>query len=133
MNSSQHNSLRCKGKIIIPAGRHPWPHEMRVAEILSNNGYKVEFLKETSIQTADIKLNGKEYEIKSPFTNKPDKIERNIKRGLKQSKNIIIDSYRIKEMKDADVKRFLTKKAKEQNQIKSMLFITKKGTIIDIK
>ncbi|MDO4612033.1 MAG: hypothetical protein Q4B29_01050 [Candidatus Saccharibacteria bacterium] len=56
-----------KGRIIIPAGRRPWPHELRVADVLATAGHKVEFLTETNnLPTADIKLDGVEYEIKSP-------------------------------------------------------------------
>lgn len=121
-----------KGKIIIPAGRKPWPHEMRVANILAQAGNNVKFLAESTIVTADILLNGVEFEIKSPFTNKPDKLERNIKRGLKQSKNIIIDSSRIKGMRDGVVKQFLIRKVREQRQIGKLILITKRGEIIDI-
>ena len=91
------------------------------------------FLSESHYSTADILLDGVEYEIKSPITNKPDKLERNIKRALKQSKNIIIDSSRIKGMRDDNLRRFLVKKARQQKQIGRLLLITKRGRIIDIK
>ncbi len=122
-----------RGRIIIPGGRKPWPHELRIANILAMAGHNIEFLSESNISTADILLDGVEYEIKSPLTNKPDKLERNIKRGLKQSKNIIFDSSRIKNMRDDNLRRFLTKKAKEQKQIGELVLITKRGQIIDIK
>ena len=51
------------GKIIIPAGRKPWPHEMRVASILAKVGFTVEFIQESTIRSADILLNGVEFEI----------------------------------------------------------------------
>ena len=127
------NSSKQRGKIIIPAGRKPWPHELRIANILAMAGHNVEFLSESNINTADTLLDGNEYEMKSPFTNRPDKLERNIKRGLKQSKNIIFDSSRIKNMRDDNLRRFLIRKAKEQRQIGELIFITKRGQIIDIK
>ena len=127
------NHLKQKGKIIIPAGRKPWPHELRVANILAMAGHNIEFLPESNISTSDILLDGIEYEMKSPFTNKPDKLERNIKRGLRQSKNIILDSSRIKNMRDDNLRRFLVRKAKEQKQIGELILITKRGQIIDIK
>lgn len=120
------------GKIIIPAGRKPWPHEMRVASILAKAGFTVEFIQESTIRSADILLNGVEFEIKSPFTSKLDKIERNIKRGLKQSNSIIIDSSRIKNMKDSVLLSFLIRKLKEQKQIDKLILITKRGEIVDI-
>ena len=122
-----------RGRIIIPGGRKPWPHELRIASILAMAGHNIEFLPESNISTADVLLDGVEYEMKSPFTNKPDKLERNIKRGLKQSKNIIFYSSRIKNMRDDNLRQFLTKKAKEQKQIGELIFITKRGQIIDIK
>ena len=127
------NSSSQKGKIIIPAGRKPWPHELRIANILAMAGHNIEFLPESNIRTADILLDGVEYEMKSPLTNKPDKLERNIKRGLKQAKNIVFDSSRIKNMRDDNLRRFLIKKASEQKQIGELIFITKRGQIIDIK
>lgn len=127
------NIPRQRGKIIIPAGHKPWQHELRVANILAMAGHNIEFLPESNINTADILLDGIEYEIKSPFTNKPDKLERNIKRGLKQSKNIIFDSSRIKNMRDDNLRRFLVRKTKEQKQIGELILITKRGQIIDIK
>ncbi|MBR3115626.1 hypothetical protein IKF30_00135 [Candidatus Saccharibacteria bacterium] len=127
------NHSKQKGKIVIPAGRQPWPHELRVANTLAMAGHNIEFLPESNISAADILLDGIEYEIKSPFTNKPDKLERNIKRGLRQSKNIIFDSSRIKNMRDDNLRRFLVKKAKEQKQIGELILIAKRGQIIDIK
>ena len=78
-------------------------------------------------------MDGVEYEIKSPLTSKPDKLERVIKRALKQSRNIIYDSSRIKNLRDDDLRRFLSHKAKQQPQIGKLILITKRGQIIDIK
>ena len=101
------------GRIIIPANRKPWPHELRVASILAKAGFEVLFISESNIRTADITLDGVDFEIKSPITNKPDKLERNIKRGLKQSKNIIFGSYRIKNIRDDSLQCFLLNKVKK--------------------
>ena len=120
-----------KAGIFIAPKRKPWPHEIHVAEILSSAGYFVEFLEETSLHRADIKLDSVEYEIKSPETEKTSSLEQSIRTALKQCKNIIIDSSRMK-MHDTRVRSFLIKKCKEQKQIKKMLFVTKKGEIIDI-
>ena len=114
------NTMCKKGKIIIPAGVNPWPHELRVAKILADEGFRVEFLPALNSKMPDVLLNGVEYEIKSPFTNKPDKLERNIKRGLKQSKNIIMDLSRIKSIHSETVCHFLSKKSKEQKQIRRL-------------
>ena len=94
--------MKTGGKIIIPASRNPWPHEMRAAEILAKAGYCVEFLEEKTISTADILLNSIEYEIKSPKTNNVNTIEHRLKDAIRnQSCNIIIDSSRMKKCKIA--------------------------------
>lgn len=124
-----------KAKIIIPAGLNPWSHELRVANILSLAGYTVEFLPTRSTKTADILLNGIEYEIKSPLTDKANTLEHILKRTLKQSPNLIIDSSRTngKKIRDDQIRKFLVSKARQHKQIKRMIFITRKGQIIDIK
>lgn len=119
--------------IFIPVGRKIWEHERHVADILATTGHYVEFLIEQTIHTPDIRLDHViEYEIKSPESARAITIERAIKKALKQCNNLIIDSSRMKNARDASVIRFLTAQAKSRKQIKKMLFITKKGEIIDI-
>lgn len=120
-----------KQGIYIPSKRNPWPHEMHAAKIIAASGHYVEFLEETALHTPDIRLDGVEYEIKSPETSKTSSLEQTIRTALKQSPNIIIDAYRMK-MRDDHAQSFLTKKCREQKQIGRMLYITKKGEIIDI-
>lgn len=121
------------GKIIIPGDVSIWPHELRVAKILAAAGHTVEFLPTRNYKTADVLVDGVEYEIKSPMTNKTDKLERVIKRALRQSPNIIYDASRIKTMTDVNLRRFLVNKARQQPQIGRLLMITKRGEIVDIK
>lgn len=126
-------SKQRKSQIIIPAGLTHWPHELRVANILALAGHAVEFLPTGTQKTADILLDGIEYEIKSPLTNNPKKIIRNVKRALQQSQNVIIDSSRIKGMRDDVLRKLLASRAKDQKTLKRLLLITKHGQIIDIK
>ena len=123
-----------KGKIIIPDGRVPWAHEMRAAEILAADGHVVEFLPEGMIKTADILLDGVEFEVKSPLTSKINTFEHNLKRAVKQSSNIIIDASRMdcRRMPETKIKTFLIAKCRRHRQIKRMLLITKAGQIVDI-
>lgn len=120
-----------KRGVYIAPGRSPWSHELRTAKILALAGHYVEFLPESSLHTPDIRLDGVEYEIKSPETEKTSSLEQSIRTALKQCQNIIIDSSRMK-MHDNRVRNFLIKKCREQKQIKKMLFVTKRGEIIDI-
>ncbi len=121
-----------KAQIIIPAGLTPWPHELRVANILAMAGHVVEFLPPVKVKRADIKLDNTEFEIKSPITNNPKKIIRNVKRALEQSPNVIIDSARIKGMRDDILRKLLVSRAKDQKTLKRLLLVTKRGQIIDI-
>lgn len=126
---------KTEGKIIIPSGIVPWPHEMRVARILSNAGHEVEFIPKGHTKTADILLNGVEFEIKSPLTNKANSLEHILKKALKQSPNIIIDSSRMdgRKLKDKQILTFLINKVRRHREIRRLLFITKRGQIIDVK
>ena len=121
-----------KSGIFISPGRKPWPHEMRVAEILSLAGHYVEFLEEGDLRTADIKLDGIEYEIKSPESFNSNTFEHKLKDATKQSPNLIIDTSRIKKVRDLKVRSFLVNQMRKQKQIKKMIMITKHGQIIDI-
>ena len=113
-------------------GRKPWPHEMRVAEILSLAGHYVEFLEEGNLHTADIKLDGIEYEIKSPESFNSNTLEHKLKNATKQSPNLIIDTSRIKKVRDLKVRNFLVSQMQKQKQIKKIIMITKHGQIVDI-
>lgn len=120
------------GKIIIPAGVKPWPHELRTAEILAMAGYNVRFIRESNLHTADVLLNGIEFEIKSPKSANANSLEHLLKKALKQSSNIIIDTSRMKNSRDNNVKKFLISQAKSRKQIKKLIMVTKRGQIIDI-
>ena len=103
-----------------------------MANILALAGHYVEFLPENQLHTADIRLDGVEYEIKSPESFNSNTLEHKLKDATKQSPNLIIDSSRMRGIRDDKIRMFLTNQARKQKQIKKMLFITKKGQIIDI-
>ena len=126
------NKNDMRGKVVTPASANPWPHEQRVAKILALAGHYVEFIPETSIKTPDIVLDNTRYEIKSPITDNPKKITRNVKRALEKCQNVIIDSSRVKGLKDSDIQRLLINKAKDLPTLKNLIFINKRGQIIDI-
>jgi len=126
MQRSQKN-----GTFIAP-GRKIWPHELRVAEILTLAGHSIEFIKESNLHTADILLDGVEFEIKSPKTANTNSLEHLLKKALKQSPNIIIDTSRMKNSRDDNIRKFLITQAKSRKQIKRLIMVTKRGQIIDI-
>lgn len=128
------NKSNLRGNVITPATANPWPHERRIAKILALAGHAVEFIPEGNIGTADIYLDGIEFEIKSPKTSNTNTIEHRLKDAIRnQSCNIIIDSSRLKGMPDYALQKWLIGRCRVQPQIKRMLFINKRSQIIDIK
>ena len=121
-----------RGSIFIPAGRKPWPHEFRVAEILATAGHEVEFIREAKVRTADILLDNVVFEIKSPKSFNANSFEHLLKRGTRQSPNLIIDSSRLRGVVDKKVEIFLVNQVKKQKQIKRLIFINKRGVVVDI-
>ena len=55
-----------------------------------------------------------------------------LKRALKQSCNIIVDTSRMRNVRDDSTRRFLVNQVKMRRQIKKLLMISKRGQIIDI-
>lgn len=121
-----------KNGTFIASGRRIWPHELRVAEILTLAGHNIEFIEESNLHTADILLDGVEFEIKSPKTSNTNSMEHLLKKALRQSPNIIIDTSRMKNSRDDNVRKFLIAQAKSRKQIKTLIMITKRSQIIDI-
>lgn len=122
---------RKNGTFIAP-GRKIWSHELHVAEILTLAGHNIEFIEESNLHTADILLDGIEFEIKSPKTSNTNSLEHLLKKALKQSPNIIIDTSRMKHSRDDNIRKFLVAQAKSRKQIKKLIMVTKHGQIIDI-
>lgn len=92
--------IKC-GKIVVPGGVHPWQHEIRVAQLLADAGYSIEFIPEQNLlKAADFKIDGIEFELKSPESSKLNAVERNLKRAVKQSQNIVFDSSRMAGLQD---------------------------------
>ena len=121
-----------RGKVIVPSNANPWPHEQRVAKILALAGHAVEFIPESNTKTADILLDGVEFEIKSPKSANANSLEHILKKAVKQSCNIIIDTSRMKNIRDDNTRRFLVNQARLRKQIKKLIMITKQGQIIDV-
>ena len=124
---------KLSGSVVTPANANPWPHENRVAKILALAGHEVIFIPEEIIGSADIYLDGVKYEIKSPKTNNTNTIEHRLKEAVRrQSCNLIVDSSRLKGMSDQSLQNWLIARCRKQPQIKRMLFVNKRGQIIDI-
>ncbi len=127
--------MKNKGEIRIPAGLTVWQHELATAEVLAVAGYVIEFMqvdRRKDAKSPDIFMNGEQWEIKAPRTDKLSAVERNLKRATKQSANIIIDSRRMSKLQDRTIQKFLAQKYKQQKTIKKLLFVNRKHQVIDI-
>lgn len=83
------------GKITVPYGAIPHPHELIVAKILIRTGDDVIFIPTSTHTSSDIFYQTLIWEIKSPIGKSSRTIENNLRNALHQSPNIIIDLHRI--------------------------------------
>lgn len=124
------------GQVIIPKGVKPWDHERRTANALAAVGYIVEFIKVQEgdhVRTGDVLISGEVWEMKSPESRNLSKVRKILRKALAQSRNIIYDSQRIKEVPDLNIERELRKQASNLKSIRRLIFINKKREVIDIK
>ena len=60
-------------------------------------------------------------------------VENNLQKALRrQSKNVVIDACRIKNLKDKNIEKYLISRLKQKKGIGMLIFITKNGEVIDI-
>lgn len=124
--------IRKRAGVYIESGRKPWPHELRVAEILALNGHFVEFLAEGRLPRADIRVDGAEFEIKSPERFNANTLEHMLRDAIKQSPNVIFDTVRLKKVRDCQVERFLKGQIYKNSRLKRVWLVTRQNRIVDI-
>ena len=84
-------------------------------------------------KTPDLRINGIEWELKSPQGNGVKTIENILKKAAKQSKNIVLDFSRIKMNGNQALSRTRYYLYNNKHQIKRLIIITKNHKIIDFK
>lgn len=125
-----------QGKIIIAPGINLWEQEYETAQALAMAGLTVEFIRrseESRRTSADAMINGFVWEMKAPKADNARAIDRNLRRALHQSPNIIFDSHRMRKLPDVVIERELRKHAREMRSIKHLWFVNHRREIIDIK
>lgn len=125
-----------QGKIIIAPGINLWEQEYETAQALAMAGLTVEFIRrseESRRTSADAMINGFVWEMKAPKADNARAIDRNLRRALHQSPNIIFDSHRMRKLPDVVIERELRKHAREMRSIKHLWFVNRRREIIDIK
>ena len=125
---------KTKGKISCEGGAKPKPHENRTAYALADAGYTVRFIpNSTIIGMADCYINGTIFEIKAPEGQTTNCIERNLRKALDhQSSNIVIDSFRMKNLQDKSIQNYLTERLRRKHGIQRIIFVNRKRKVVDI-
>ena len=124
------------GSIIVSPGANIWPHELKTAQALAAHGYIVRFIRKSEIDretSADVIIDNLQWEIKSPTSSSLRALDRNVRKALHQSSNVIVDSFRIKQIPDHAIERELRKLARELRSLKRLLFVSRHRDVIDIK
>lgn len=134
MQNNPKSKLGRKGVVLREKGANPKPHELVTAEAFADAGYDVRFISSsTVVGMADCYINGTIFEIKSPEGKTTDCIERNLRKALDhQSTNIIIDSFRMKNIQDRSIQSFLIERLKRRHGIRRIFFVNRKREVIDI-
>lgn len=123
-----------KGVVSCEGGAKPKPHEYVTAYALADAGYNVRFIPSTVVVgMADCYVNNTLFEIKAPEGSTVKCIERNLRKAINhQSPNIILDSFRMKNIKDKSVESFLLERLKMRHGIKRIIFVNRKRIVVDI-
>jgi len=124
-------------KVVTPTNLNnpPEDNEIQIAQIIANHyNAKVEFLRpidDYKRKTPDVVINGQLWEIKSPTGKARGSIERQLKRALKQSRNVIIDARRSL-LSDSVIELELKRQCTIRRSIRKLVLITKAEIVIEI-
>ena len=124
-------------KLIIPSNldNPPEENEIQIAQIIAEHyNARVEFLRpvdDYKRKTPDIMFKGQLWEMKSPMGKAKSSIERQLKRALKQSKNVIIDGRR-SVLADDMIELELRRQCVLRHSMRKLVFITKNKIVIEI-
>lgn len=113
----------------------PEKHEYKTAKFFADYGHDVRFIKPSNIQgqkSPDFKMDGRDWETKSPIKFSESSFEDNFKKAIKQSKHIVYDLRRLNIKDEKKYIKSLEKRKKIQ-EIKTLLIITKDGNLLTKK
>lgn len=126
--------LKTKGKVIKEPGAKPKPHELITADALADAGYIVRFVPSSAVVgLADCYVNNTIFEIKAPEGKTTACIERNLRKAFDhQSSNIVLDSFRMKNIQDRSIQSFLLKRLKLKHGISRIIFVNRRREVVDL-
>ena len=109
--------------------------EFETAKYFAALGKNVVFILPSHIpnqHSPDIKMDGVEWEIKCPVGKSKRTLENNMRKALKQSRNIIFDLRHLKLSEKSSINQ-LENEYKNRTRIKKLLIIKKDGELIEFK
>ena len=109
--------------------------EFETAKYFAALGKNVVFILPSHIpnqHSPDIKMDGVEWEIKCPVGKSKRTLENNMRKALKQSRNIIFDLRHLKLSEKSSINQ-LENEFKNRTRIKKLLIIKKDGELIEFK
>jgi len=122
------------GNLTIPLGLNLEDHEILTGKFLAKHGEDVEFLmpsRRRNSRNPDLLLRGQRWEVKSPIGNSKTTISNALKRAVKQSSYIILDSRRTK-LSDEVILTEVRRNIQLTRSMKKVLVITKSGSLVEI-
>ena len=72
-------------------------------------------------------IDGIIWEIKAPESDKAKVIEKNLRKALHQSKNVVFDSRRMKKLPDMVIQREVRKWCSELRTMKHLIYVNRHG------
>lgn len=124
------------GKIIIAPDVNIWPHEYDTAQSLALAGMTVEFIRKSEERfatSADVLIDGVQWEMKSPKSDKLKMVQKNLRLALRQSQNVIFDSRRMKKLPDSAIEREVRKWGYELKAMKHLIYVNRQGEVVRVK
>ena len=119
--------------IITPNGVILQAHELATVVFFTELGYDIELIPKSNtegVHKPDIKMDGLEWEIKSPKGDGKWVISNIMKKAKRQSENLIVDLRRSKLPQDKSIS-LLTREFEHSKRLKRMKIITKSRNLLD--
>ena len=122
-----------KDLITMATGASPSADEIAAVNFLAKKLREpIRFIKASRIhgsRTPDIEMNGLKWEIKTPTKAKENTLDHAMKRGLKQSKNLIFDLRKMRSTGEKALHKLL-KEFEKTKEWKRLIIITKDEKIL---
>lgn len=88
---------------------------------------------EKRAKSADCLIDGEVWEMKAPESDKLKVIEKNLRKALKQSHNIVFDARRMKRLPDRAIRRETAKWCSELGSVRHLIYVDRYGEVALLK